>query len=101
MKLAIPGATGGTGQELTKQALALGHTVRVLVRSPEKVQTQHERLGVVKADMMNEPADELAEKFGPSEVVISSLGTGTKRRYHPTLLGRYRPDHRGDEQGQP
>lgn len=77
MKLAILGATGGTGLELTKQALASGHTVRVLVRSPEKVETEHERLEVVKADVMNEPADELAEKFGPSEVVISSLGAGT------------------------
>ncbi len=77
MKLAILGATGGTGLELTKQALALGHTVRVLVRSPEKINTQHERLEVIEADMMNEPSDELAEKFGPSEVVISSLGAGT------------------------
>ena len=78
MNLAIIGATGGTGLELTKQALALGHTVRVLVRSPEKVKTTHERLEVVKADLMHESAEKLAEKLGPSEVVLSALGAGTQ-----------------------
>ena len=74
MNLAILGATGGTGQELTKQALALGHTVRVLVRSPGKVTLRHERLEVVKADLLDESASTLAEKLGRSEVVLSALG---------------------------
>lgn len=78
MELAILGATGGTGQELTKQALALGHTVKVLVRSPEKVTLNHGRLEVVKIDLLNDSAASLAEKLGTSEVVLSSLGTGTK-----------------------
>lgn len=74
MKLAILGATGGTGRELTEQALALGHTVRVLVRSPEKVTITHDRLEVVKLDLLNESAAALAEKLGESEVVLSALG---------------------------
>lgn len=77
MKLAILGATGGTGQELTKQALALGHTVKALVRSPDKVTTQHDQLEVVKIDLLNESAAALAEKLGKSEVVLSALGVGT------------------------
>ncbi len=74
MNLAILGATGGTGQELTKQALALGHTVKVLVRSPGKVTLRHDRLEVVKTDLLSESASALAEKLGGSEVVLSALG---------------------------
>ena len=74
MNLAILGATGGTGQELTKQALALGHTVKVLVRSPEKVTTKHERLEVIKTDMLNESVAALAGKLEGSEAVLSALG---------------------------
>lgn len=74
MNVSILGATGGTGRELTKQALALGHTVKVLVRSPDKVTTQHDRLEIVKTDLLNESASALAEKLGGSEVVLSALG---------------------------
>ncbi len=74
MNLAILGATGGTGQELTQQALALGHTVKVLVRSPEKVTIQHDRLEVINTDVLNESASTLAEKLRGSEVVLSALG---------------------------
>jgi putative NADH-flavin reductase len=74
MNVSILGATGGTGQELTKQALALGHTVKVLVRSPEKVTTRHDRLEVVKMDLLNESVATLAVKLGGSEVVLSALG---------------------------
>ena len=74
MNIAILGATGGTGQELTEQALALGHTVKVLVRSPDKVAPRHDRLEVVKADLLDESASTLAKKLGGSEVVLSALG---------------------------
>lgn len=74
MKLAILGATGGTGQELTAQALALGHTVRVLVRSPDKVTLRHDRLEVVRADLLGESAPTLAAKLEGSEAVLSALG---------------------------
>ena len=58
-----------------------------------KVETTYERLEVVKADLMHESVEELAKKFGPSEVVLPAFGTG-KGRYYKALLGRYRPDHR-------
>ena len=77
MRLAIIGATGGTGQELVKQALASGHSVKVLVRSPEKVTVKHDRLEVVKTDLFNESAAMLAEKLEGSEVVLSALGNRT------------------------
>jgi putative NADH-flavin reductase len=37
MELAIFGATGGTGRELTHQATAAGHEIRALTRSPGKL----------------------------------------------------------------
>lgn len=74
MNVAILGATGGTGRELTAQALALGHTVKVLVRSPDKVTLRHDRLEVVKADLLNESASTLAAKLEGSEAVLSALG---------------------------
>lgn len=74
MNVSILGATGGTGQELTKQALASGHTVKVLVHSPDKVAIRHDRLEVVKTDILNESAATLAQKLGGSKVVLSALG---------------------------
>ncbi len=77
MRLAIIGATGETGQELTKQALASGHSVKALVRSPEKVTVKHDRLEVVKTDLFNESAAMLAEKLRGSEAVLSAIGNRT------------------------
>lgn len=74
MNVAILGATGGTGRELTAQALALGHTVKVLVRSPGKVTLRHDRLEVLKADLLGESAPTLAAKLEGSEAVLSALG---------------------------
>lgn len=36
MKLAVFGATGGTGRHLVEQALRAGHDVRALVRTPDR-----------------------------------------------------------------
>lgn len=36
MNLAVFGGTGGTGRQLIEQALLAGHTVRALVRSPDR-----------------------------------------------------------------
>ncbi len=37
MKLLVLGASGRTGRLVVEQALAAGHTVTALVRSPEKL----------------------------------------------------------------
>ena len=53
MKIIIFGATGGTGQELVKQALEKGHTVTVLARNPAKVEVKHANLSVIKGDVLD------------------------------------------------
>ena len=35
-KILVLGATGGTGRLIVRQAIARGHDVRAMVRSPEK-----------------------------------------------------------------
>jgi putative NADH-flavin reductase len=46
MKIAVLGATGGTGVEFVKEALSADHEVVAVVRSPSKLKIQHERLKV-------------------------------------------------------
>ena len=53
MKLTVFGSTGGTGQEVVKQALAQGHELTVLVRKPEKLKQKNENLHVVQGDIMD------------------------------------------------
>jgi len=72
MKLAIFGATGGTGRPLLEQALAAGHDVTVLVRTPASVSLQHERLRVVPGDVRQ--ADQVAAVISGQDAVLSVLG---------------------------
>lgn len=53
MKIAIFGATGGTGLQATEQALLQGHEVRALVRTPAKMTLQHPHLTVVHGDVLD------------------------------------------------
>lgn len=53
MKLVIFGSTGGTGRQLVAQALEQGHTVTALARDPKKLTQQHERLQVVKGNVLD------------------------------------------------
>jgi putative NADH-flavin reductase len=72
MNLLIVGATGGTGRELVKQALALGHTVTAFARNPAKVSITHERLTVVKGDILDYDSVDKAVK--DKDGVLSALG---------------------------
>ena len=47
MKILVLGGTGATGRLVVEQALADGHQVRALVRSPEKLTASNPNLEVV------------------------------------------------------
>jgi uncharacterized protein YbjT (DUF2867 family) len=74
MKIAVIGATGGTGQELVSQALSLGHSVSILTRtippkginSDPKLQIHHGS-SRIKSDLL--------KCFKDSDLVISALGS--------------------------
>jgi len=76
MKIAIFGATGSVGRLAVKQALEQGHTVTALVRDPEKVETRHENLSLIKGDVLNSPDVEQAVQG--QDAVLCILGAGRK-----------------------
>ena len=70
--LLVLGATGATGQLVVSQALAAGHSVTALVRSPEKITTTHPNLTVIKGQP-TDPAD-VGRAIAGTDAVISTLG---------------------------
>ena len=70
--LLVLGATGATGQLVVSQALAAGHSVTALVRSPEKITTAHPNLTVIKGQP-TDPAD-VGRAIAGTDAVISTLG---------------------------
>jgi len=84
MKLVIAAATGGIGRELTRQALAAGHEVTVLVRSPEKVT---EPVRVIRADLSRPDPAILAGALAGADAVLSGLGARTKADHGVALRG--------------
>jgi putative NADH-flavin reductase len=84
MRIAILGATGQTGRELTRQALDRGHQVTVLARDPARVTTIHPGLKVTTADI-HDPSS-IASALADVELLLSGLGTGPADT--PDTLGR-------------
>ncbi|MGW4588116.1 NAD(P)-dependent oxidoreductase [Amycolatopsis thermoflava] len=73
MKLTVFGATGGTGVEIVRQALAAGHQVAAVVRDPARLDVPPQaRLEVVTADVFD--ADSLVPAITGREAVLSALG---------------------------
>lgn len=72
MNLVILGATGATGSVLLEQALAAGHRVTALVRSPQKLTTTHPHLRVVTGDVTDAAA--VASAVEGTDAVVSTLG---------------------------
>ena len=74
MNLAVLGATGGTGRLVVEQALAAGHTVTALVRSPEKMAVRNPNLHVVAGQATDPSA--VARALDRADALISTLGGG-------------------------
>jgi uncharacterized protein YbjT (DUF2867 family) len=72
MNLLVLGATGGTGRLVVEQALAAGHTVTALVRSPEKLAISQPNLRVVTGSATDREA--VARAMEGADAVISTLG---------------------------
>jgi putative NADH-flavin reductase len=72
MKVAVFGATGPTGQLIVENALAAGHHVTAVARTPGKLVQRHERLEIVRGDV-HDP-DSIAQAVVGQDAVVSSLG---------------------------
>lgn len=85
MKIALLGATGGTGGEVLTQGLAAGHTLTALVRTPSKLRVKNAALTVLQGDATS--AADLAKAFAGADVVISTIGNGGFfAQRHPTTF---------------
>ncbi len=83
MKLLVLGATGGTGKAIVHAALAAGHEVTILVRTPEKAQDL-KGARVITGNALDPRA--VAEALTGSDAVISALGTPVSPFREVTLL---------------
>lgn len=72
MRVLVVGATGGTGRELVSQALEQGHQVAAFARNPAKVREKHDRLRVVRGDVLDLPSVEAAVQG--QDAVLCALG---------------------------
>jgi putative NADH-flavin reductase len=72
MKLAVLGSTGFVGTLLLQKALAQGHQLKVLARSPEKLGGNKDNMEIVKGDMFDPAA--LATLVQGVDAVISVAG---------------------------
>jgi len=82
MRVLVVGATGGTGRQLVAQALDAGHEVTALVRTPAKVRVAHDRLRVVRGDVLDYGSVEAAVRG--QDAVVCALGH--KRWFYPTRI---------------
>ena len=71
-KLVIFGATGGTGQQLVKQALDQNYEVSAFVRSPQKLQVVHRNLKIIKGDVLK--YEDVLKAVENQDVIMCSLG---------------------------
>lgn len=76
MRLLVFGASGKTGREIVTQALERGHDVTAFVRNPAKFSFSHERLSIVRGDVMDSASVEAA--MPGHDAVLIALG---HRRY--------------------
>jgi putative NADH-flavin reductase len=72
MKLIVFGSTGSTGRQVVTQALEQGYDVTAFARSPEKLDQNHEKLQVIKGDVLD--LDSVERAIQGQDVVLCTLG---------------------------
>jgi putative NADH-flavin reductase len=78
MKIAVIGATGRTGREVVGQALARGHEVVAVARSPERLKVSGSGVTAAAADAHD--GDALRRAVDGSEAIVSALGASAGRQ---------------------
>ena len=82
MHILVIGASGGTGREIVRQGLERGHTVTAFVRNPARLSLAHERLVVVRGDVLDPPS--LGRAVQGQDGVLCALGH--KRWFPPNRI---------------
>ena len=79
--LLVFGGTGQTGQHFTRLALADGHRVRVLARTPSKLTLDDDRLEVVQGSVTDDL--DLDALLDGTDAVVMMLGDAAAQRERP------------------
>ena len=85
MKIAVFGASGGTGKRLVEQALAAGYEVVAYVRNPSKLNMSNEHLTVIQGELSDAALIETAVKG--TDAVLSALGPRGGSKNKPLTQG--------------
>ena len=73
MKIVIFGSTGGTGRELVRQALQLGHDVTAFARRRQALPISHEHLRIIEGDALQQSS--VVGAMEGQDAVLSALGS--------------------------
>src|SRR5260370_28363062 len=92
MKLVVLGATGGTGLEIVRRAVKLGHSVTAFVRSPDRLSMYRDQITIKQGDLLNSADlenvirghDAIVSGFGP-RVPISKADANLLQRFGTAL----------------
>lgn len=77
MTVLVAGATGNTGRPLVEQLLALGHSVRAIVRASDRLPTEvleHPNITVIEASILDLSDEQMADIAKGCDAVLSCLG---------------------------
>lgn len=77
MRVLVVGASHGLGKETVKTALAEGHRVTALARHPERIGVSHERLRLIRGDVLK--LADVKKSVRNQQAVIITLGLPTKQ----------------------
>jgi uncharacterized protein YbjT (DUF2867 family) len=95
MRLLVFGASGKTGREVVRQALARGFIVTAFVRDTARLQLAHGNLRLVKGELSDPKA--IAKAIAGHTGVISTLGVGTPLTHDPVVIDGIRTIARASE----
>jgi uncharacterized protein YbjT (DUF2867 family) len=95
MNVLVFGASGKTGREVVRQALARGFNVSAFVRDTARLPLAHANLRLVKGEITDPSA--VARAMEGQTCVISTLGVGLPLRHDPIVIEGVRTIARASE----
>jgi putative NADH-flavin reductase len=96
MKLLVFGASGKTGREVVRQALARGYAVTAFVRQTSRLPIAHANLRLVAGEISN--PETIARVVAGQTAVISTLGVGQPMTHDQAVIEGVRAIARAAEQ---